>query len=247
VPGCSAERTAQQHIWQEAFRQLLLVRYKGVMADSPYRALDSTVLPEGDPAGGDLEEPPSKPATGREPSHVTRIDHLFREHNEALLRFLSARLGSYQDAQEVAQEAYVRLLRLDRPGAVSFLKALLYKTASNLAIDRLRHRHLVTRYECAAAKADDLFEASADATSAAIDDVRVISSAIDELPPHCRSAFLMSRVEALDSLEIAQRLGVTDRAVRKYIARALVFLQLRLQQAHTPGGRETSVREGELR
>jgi DNA-directed RNA polymerase specialized sigma24 family protein len=44
----------------------------------------------------------------------------------------------------------------------------------------------------------------------------------------------MSRVESLDSSEIATRLGVTDRAVRKYIARALVFLQLRLQTAHSP-------------
>jgi RNA polymerase sigma factor (sigma-70 family) len=198
------------------------------MADSPSNPLRSAPLLAGEPV-----DPPSGESV-RDPGHAKRIDHLFREHNDSLLRFLSARLGSYQDAQEVAQEAYVRLLSLDRPGAISFLKALLYKTASNLAIDRLRHRQYVLRHAHAAPQGDPLFESSADATPAALDDVRIMSQALEELPPLCRSAFLMSRVEALDAAEIAARLGVTDRAVRKYIARALVFLQLRLQAAHTP-------------
>lgn len=206
------------------------------MADSPSSPLRSASLPPGEPVGLDSGEPID------DPGHAKRIDHLFREHNDSLLRFLSARLGSYQDAQEVAQEAYVRLLSLDRPGATSFLKALLYKTASNLAIDRLRHRQHVRRHAHVATNSDEIFESSADATSAALDDVRIIGQALDELPPLCRSAFLMSRVEALDAVEIAARLGVTDRAVRKYIARALVFLQLRLRAAHTP--RERSSAEG---
>jgi RNA polymerase sigma factor (sigma-70 family) len=209
------------------------------MADSPVSPLMSASLPPGDPAG--LESGQSL----QDPGHAQRIDHLFREHNDSLLRFLAARLGSYQDAQEVAQEAYVRLLSLDRPDAASFLKALLYKTASNLAIDRLRHRQYVMRHAHAAMSSGPLFESSADATSAALDDVRVIAQALDELPPLCRSAFLMSRVEALDAMEIAARLNVTDRAVRKYIARALVFLQLRLQAAHTPHQRSSPERNQE--
>src|SRR5580658_5486126 len=93
----------------------------------------------------DADQAPITPDDpGAAEGHAGRIDHLFREHNDALVRFLSARLGSYQDAREVAQEAYVRLLNLDRPGAVNFLRALLYKTAANLAIDRLRHQRLVT-------------------------------------------------------------------------------------------------------
>src|SRR5580692_147523 len=96
---------------------------------------------------------PSDEHKAQEEGHAARIDHLFREHNDALVRFLSARLGSYQDAREVAQEAYVRLLNLDRPGAAGFLKALLYKTAANLAIDRLRHQRLVTGHQRASSSA----------------------------------------------------------------------------------------------
>lgn len=187
------------------------------------------------PSGCTLASPaePTDELGTQEEGHA-HIDHLFREHNDALVRFLSARLGSYQDAREVAQEAYVRLLNLDRPGAANFLKALLYKTAANLAIDRLRHQRLVTGHQRASSRSPDLFASPADAVPAALDDIRILSRALSELPPPCRSAFLMSRVESLDSSEIAVRLGITDRAVRKYVSRALVFLQLQLQAAHTP-------------
>ena len=77
-------------------------------------------------------EPPPDPAGG--------VERLFREHNRALVSFLAARLGSEQEARELAQEAYVRLLRLDHPSASSFLRAHLFHIAANLAIDRLRQR-----------------------------------------------------------------------------------------------------------
>jgi RNA polymerase sigma-70 factor (ECF subfamily) len=65
------------------------------------------------------------------------VERLFREHNAALLRFISAKIGSEQEAREIAQEAYVRLLQLDHPEAVSYLRAFLFKTAANLAVDRM--------------------------------------------------------------------------------------------------------------
>ena len=74
-------------------------------------------------------------------SHAQRITRLFSEHNDSLVRFLAVRLHSVQEAKEVAQEAYVRLLSLDDSGAVSFLRAFLFKTAANLAVDRLRSRN----------------------------------------------------------------------------------------------------------
>src|SRR5688572_3765074 len=70
----------------------------------------------------------------------SEIAALFREHNEMLVQFLTGKLRSRQEAREVAQEAYVRILSLDSPGAVSFLRAFLFKTASNIAVDRIRHR-----------------------------------------------------------------------------------------------------------
>jgi len=89
-----------------------------------------------------LSVPPPKPEQAAEPvadceeSRAEVVERLFREHNEALIRFLRGRVGSHNEALEVAQEAYVRLLSLDQPGAVSYLRAFLFKTAANIAIDR---------------------------------------------------------------------------------------------------------------
>src|ERR1700735_2291658 len=80
------------------------------------------------------------PVPDSEESRASVVERLFREHNEALIRFLRGRVGSHNEALEVAQEAYVRLLSLDQPGAVSYLRAFLFKTAANIAIDR-RRRH----------------------------------------------------------------------------------------------------------
>src|SRR5215203_2149124 len=69
-------------------------------------------------------------------THPSRVERLFREYNQSLLRFLRPRVRSQQEAKEIAQEAYVRLLKLDNPGTVSFLQAYLFKTAANIATER---------------------------------------------------------------------------------------------------------------
>ncbi len=169
-----------------------------------------------------------------EMAHAQRIDQIFREHNQLLLKFLAARLGSEQDAKEVAQEAYVRLLQLDNPAGVSFLKAFLFKTAANIAIDRVRRRQAVdsrSHYF-----AEFLFEESPELSTSAAQDAEVTASALDELPDHWRAAFLLSRLDGLGTDEIAARMGVTDRAIRKYLVKTLMHLRLRLQEAHRPGG-----------
>src|SRR5690349_21679683 len=64
----------------------------------------------------ELSEPPTRAAGGRRTVELTK---LFEAHNRKLVSFLARRLGNEAEAREVAQEAYVRVLQLDQPGAVS--------------------------------------------------------------------------------------------------------------------------------
>src|ERR1700761_8631609 len=91
---------------------------------------------------GDPQELPQAAATAgaahpEEPREAL-MERLYSEHNQALIRFLMTRVDSEQEAQDVAHEAYVRMLQLDTRGAVSYLSAYLFKTAANIAIDRIR-------------------------------------------------------------------------------------------------------------
>jgi RNA polymerase sigma factor (sigma-70 family) len=166
-------------------------------------------------------------------ARVELVDRLFRDHNEALIRFLMARLHSYQDAREVAQEAYVRLLSLDEPGAVSYLRAFLFKTAANLAIDRRRRDATHSR-----ATELPLFHEFADVLTPErrVSDEQTIlrlQRLVDALPPKCRQAFVLHEFYGLEFRVIAEQMGLSERMVRKYVVRALLHCRAHLDRELT--------------
>lgn len=171
------------------------------------------------------EEPPHPADPGglaSETGHVEAIRRLFQEHNRALVNFLTARLHSEQEARDVAQEAYVRLLQLERPGALSFLRAYLFKIAANLAIDRVRQRTVRNEVDDG-----ELFEldggSSPERQLLAEQELESISRRLGALPARCRNAFVMHVLLDRPVKEIAAELDLTDRMVRNYIVRALIL------------------------
>ena len=188
-----------------------------------------------------MNEPDAVPPDASEDSQAGEraglIERLFREHNEALVRFLALRLRSQQEAKEVAQEAYVRLLNLDRPGAVGFLRAFLFKTAANLAIDRIRHEQTVRQ----TAKAGLLMEElggtpTPEQFAASAEEIRLLEGLLAQLPPKCRRAFLLYRIHGLEFSDIAAQMGLGERMVRTYVVRATLYCRAGLDAAHAKEG-----------
>ena len=180
---------------------------------------------------GDSERESSGELAGG--SHAQRISRLFSEHNESLIRFLATRLRSVQEAKEVAQEAYVRLLSLEDSGAVSFLRAFLFKTAANLAVDRIRSRNR-QQQALDAGLCDESREApTPDREAATAQEVEIVRRLIGELPPKCRHAFLLHRVHGAEFSEIAQEMGLSERMVRHYVLRAVLYCRAGLDAAQS--------------
>lgn len=172
---------------------------------------------------------PSAPQTE---ARATLVERLFKEHNDSLLRFLSLRLRSHQEAKEVAQEAYVRLLMLDEPGAVSYLRAFLFKTAANLAIDRMRSRRSQERHEAFEFFAPRSNAASAERVVAAVEEVVILQRLLAELPVKYQRALMLNRFHGKDTQAIARDLHTTERSVRRYIVHALLHCRAGLDAAH---------------
>ena len=165
-------------------------------------------------------------------AHSELIERLFREHNEALVRFLFARLRSRQAALEVAQEAYVRLLSLDQPGAVSYLRSFLFKTAANLAVDRLRRDDVHAR-----ATETPLFREFADdrtpeRAAVGVEEIQRLAQLLTALPPKCREAFILNRLQGLEFPAIADRMRLSERMVRVYVVRALLYCRAHLERGN---------------
>lgn len=173
----------------------------------------------------------SAPGVDSDRARAETVERLFREHNRALVQYLALRLHSVQEAKEIAQEAYVRLLQLDREGAEGFLKNYLYRVATNLAIDRIRRRGYQARHEQAALSESDSYLNTPERAMVAGEQFEKLFAALDELPAKYRDALLLYRFDGLDQQTIAARLNVNARTVRDYISYALKYCQERIDGA----------------
>jgi RNA polymerase sigma factor (sigma-70 family) len=159
---------------------------------------------------------------------ASTVSRLFREHNRTLIGFLFARLKNEQEAREIAQEAYVKVLQLEKkPDAASFMRSYLFKVAENLAVDRVRQRLNRSRLD-RLNPVGDLFEQdSTERAAIAGQELALLKTAVAELPGKCGQAFRLHKLEELPFPEVAERMGLTERMVRKYVARALFYVRLR--------------------
>lgn len=179
-------------------------------------------------------KPEAENAVATAQDRSAAVAEIARSHHAALVRFLALRTGSAEDAKEIAQEAYAKVLALDRPGAVSFLVGYLWRIAANLAIDR-------SRQLAARARANDARLRSAEKTSASTERVvesrqrlAVVEKAISELPARCRQAFLLRIVDGQRYAQVGRIMGITDRMAKIHVARAMEYLQHCLDSAESP-------------
>jgi RNA polymerase sigma factor (sigma-70 family) len=157
------------------------------------------------------------------------LAHLFKEHHARLVSFLALRLGSEGEAQEVAQEAYVRLLQPEQLAHTDNLRALLYVTSRNIAIDRLRRLGRKVSYE----REQAWREADVPTPERIVSDrqqLERVCKLIEDLPPKCQYAFISYKFHDMSYVEIAYKMGVTESMVRKYVLRAVAYCASSLDQ-----------------
>jgi len=166
-------------------------------------------------------------------STAVAVSELFREHNRVLVGYLRSRLGSLQEAKEVAQEAYVRVLQLHEPGTPGLLRAYLFKTAANLAIDRLRHRRVRQRSEDQPELFEELNTAHGELDDPAEqllarEQADQLLRILQELPSKCQQVMNLHRFEGISQRDVSMRLGISERMVRRYVTYAMVYCHLRM-------------------
>lgn len=182
---------------------------------------------------------PNGPAAGKGISPASQdkssaLAEIARSHHAALVRFLALRTGSTEDAKEIVQEAYAKLLALDRPGTISFLVGYLWRIAANLAIDRGRQRAARSRLTEVALQPSTLSSPSTETVIELRERLAIVERAILELPLRCRQAFLLRVVEGLRFAQVGREMGVTERMAKIHVARAMEYLQDCLDAAERP-------------
>ena len=160
-----------------------------------------------------------------------QLEDLYLRHHADLRRFLVRRLRCEETAADVAQEAYLRLLRFAPRRAIEDARAYLFQVAANAAYDRLARQRTQDGLLDAEASAEAVPSSDPDveATAAARERLFLVAKAVEELPPRCRQVFLMSRLDGLPHSEIAERLGISRNMVEKHVIKAMLHCRLRLK------------------
>ncbi|WP_225562798.1 RNA polymerase sigma factor [Rhodanobacter sp. DHG33] len=169
--------------------------------------------------------------------HEAGVAELFREHNRALVAFLQCRLGSLADAQELAQEAWLRMLALEHPEQIDSPRAFLFRIAGNLAVDRLRMRKLreAPSIDEVPEPAHELHLAPVpERHAAAFAQWRELQSALRELPAKTSRAFVLYAIEGRDFEAIAHTMKLSARMVRYHVTRALAHCRARVEEREMP-------------
>ncbi|MDO6683394.1 MULTISPECIES: sigma-70 family RNA polymerase sigma factor [unclassified Oceanobacter] len=146
---------------------------------------------------------------------------LYKDHHPWLLLLLRRRLGCDDDAADLAQDAFIRLM--NRPQTLEGNEARAYLTtvAKGLCVDLWRRRQVENAWQEAVAAWPENVTPSLEEQALVIEALCEVDTMLRQMPEKVARAFLLSRLEGLTYREIGQRLEVSERMVKKYMASAM--------------------------
>ncbi|WP_096086571.1 RNA polymerase sigma factor [Agaribacterium haliotis] len=172
------------------------------------------------------------------------IEELFQSHCQRLTNFIRKKVASIEDAEDIAQLAFIRVQAAAERSEIASPISYLYQTASNVMIDLKRRQKLHDAYVQATVRAEACSSGALEAVKSEPGPERVLSgkndlsriqALISQMPEKQRQAFLLHRVKGLAYADIAQTMGVSVSSVEKYILNALKQCRKAMQESEKLG------------
>lgn len=162
-----------------------------------------------------------------------RLD-LYLRHRSALVDYATPILGERSRAEDVVQEAYIRLRNSPSVGLLGDPRGYLYRIVRNLALDTRRRLSLEQRYsppdcEDAALVVPDETP-SVEADLIARQELASVLEAFAELPERTRIAMEMHRFGGSKLREIAAHLGISQSLAHKLVVQGTLHCQRRMRR-----------------
>ena len=158
------------------------------------------------------------------PDNRNFVANIAARYGKRLRRFLSMRLRTPADVPDLAQEVFLRLLRVEAHEKIRSPEAYLFTIASHVI-----HQHALRR--ASQPVSVDIAEVFSELRTASGDDPAdqvAHSQRIDELermlarmPPRIAAALVLHRIAGYSVQEVGDELGVSRETAKKYLARAL--------------------------
>lgn len=161
-------------------------------------------------------------------SEDARIDDLCESYLGDLTKGVRDRFGDGPpDPEDVAQEAFRRLIERGDTRSIKNLKAFLWRTARNIVFDDKKMSGIRSKYDL---DIEQIFfslkgdNSSPETVILAREQLKAVNAVLREMPEKRRRALILYRIEGLTLVEVARRLRISRTAVSKHIARAQIAL-----------------------
>ena len=148
---------------------------------------------------------------------------LFDNHFDSVRNYIYYRSGDAEMATDIAQETFLKVWEIQPSSEKNNISGLLYKIARDQFVSQYRRQKVISKFR---------LNARPDLTGRSPEDHMMFDelkgryeTALANLPEKQRTVFLMSRMEQLKYNEIAERLGISVKAVEKRMSLALAFLR----------------------
>ena len=159
---------------------------------------------------------------------------LFAEKRTTLSNYFLRRVAHWWDAQDLVQEVYLRMLRIEPADAANIRspEAYLFTVAANLVKE---HALLRAQQPLGSDELEQVVEQLVAPTNleADIDSEsrqRQLSALIDRLSPKCKAVLVMHYRDGLSYREIAERMAISTNMVKKYIVKGLAACRQRMAE-----------------
>lgn len=157
--------------------------------------------------------------------------NLYNLYWEPLFLYVVKVLNDEDESCDVVQETFIDLWeQRDRLADVKSLQSYLFAMARYKALRALRNRLKEDRFMRSFSAEKPAAEESPENKVMAYETEDFLNSAVACLPERMREVFVLSRHEKLTYQEIAHRLSISDKTVKKQISNALRFLRLKMNQ-----------------
>jgi RNA polymerase sigma factor (sigma-70 family) len=166
-------------------------------------------------------------------SSRSAVEQAFIANERTLIRWLYKYIGDYETAQDIAQASFLNIWIYAEHNDVTQPKSLLFRAARNLMMNELRRRERLSRRTYTPRDETDIehLQQQADADLSPEDrcsirqETELILSALSAQPHKLRTAFRLHRFEDMTYKQIADRIGVSESSVGKYIMEVLRSLR----------------------
>lgn len=148
----------------------------------------------------------------------------FKKHAKALRNYLLYKFGNEDHAEDMTQEAFIKLWQNCKDVPLEKAKSYIYTIANNSSLNIIAHEKVKLSYQ----KNNSLKDRSNENPEFLLEENQFkdkLLAAIEKLNETQRVAFLMNRIDGKKYAEIAEELGISVKAVEKRIHLALVELR----------------------